>query len=185
MPIANDLRKGSVIDYQGCPYSVMEVVHRSNGRGRGFIQATMRNLQNNASTVVKFMATDTITFCDTDTLELEFSYEGEDGFHFMDPRSFEDIVITRDVIGDNRYYLVGGTNYDIRCVNGKPIQIALPGSVELGVVEAPEVIRGDTATNVLKTATTDTGLQVKVPAFVKVGDRLKISTLDGSYISRA
>jgi elongation factor P len=184
MAIANDLRKGSVIDYQGHPHSVMEVVHRSNGRGRGFIQATMRNLHNGSSTVVKFMSTETINFCDTENAELEFSYEAEDGFHFMDPKSFEDVVISKEVIGDNKYYLVSGIVYDVRLINGKPVQISLPGSVELNVVEAPEVIRGDTATNVLKVATTDTGLEVKVPAFVKVGDRIKVSTLEGSYISR-
>lgn len=185
MATPNDLRKGSVIDYQSSPHVVLEVVHRANGRGRGFVQATMRNLHNNASTVVKFMSAEVITFCETDNSKLEFSYEDEAGCHFMNPASFEDVIIPADVIGDNKGYLVSNIIYDIRSVNGKPVQISFPGSVELLVVDAPEVVRGDTATNVLKVATTDTGLEVKVPAFVKIGDKIKVSTADGSYISRA
>ncbi len=185
MATPNDLRKGSVIRYQEVPHAVLEVVHRANGRGRGFVQATMRNLHNNSSTVVKFASSEVIYFCDTDNSKLEFSYEDEQGFHFMDPNSFEDILLPRDVIGNDKYFLVANITYDIRFIDGKPIQISLPGSVELDIIEAPEAIRGDTATNVLKTATTDTGLEIKVPAFVKVGDKIKVSTADASYISRA
>jgi elongation factor P len=185
MASPNDLRRGSVIMHQNAPYSVMEVVHRANGRGRGFVQAKMRNLQNGSSTDVKFDSGDPITFCDTSNQTLEFSYIDEVGFHFMDPATFEDIVLPANVIGEDKYYLVPTTSYDIRWVNEKPIAISLPGSVELEVLEAPEVIRGDTANNVLKTVTTETGLEVKAPAFVKQGDRIKVSTADGSYISRA
>lgn len=185
MATPNDLRKGSVIRYQNWPYSVMEVVHRANGRGRGFVQAKMRNLQNGSSTDVKFDSSDIITFCETSNQTLEFSYIDDEGFHFMDPETFEDVILPEHVIGDDKYYLVPTITYDVKWVDGKPVVLSLPGSVDLNVVEAPEVLRGDTATAVLKTAVTDTGLQVKVPAFVKPNDRIKVSTADGSYISRA
>ena len=103
----------------------------------------------------------------------------------MDPETFEDVILPEHVIGDDKYYLVPTITYDVKWVDGKPVVLSLPGSVDLNVVEAPEVLRGDTATAVLKTAVTDTGLQVKVPAFVKPNDRIKVSTADGSYISRA
>ena len=174
MATATDIRRGGVLRYQEEPHVVLDL-----------IQATLRNLRSGSSSVVKFSSSETVYFCDTENQKLEFSYTDDQGLHFLDPNTFEDIVISAAVVGDDHYYLVTGNTYDIRFIDGKPVTINLPGSVELTVTEAPEVVRGDTATSVLKTVMTDTGLGVKTPAFVKTGDRIKVSTDDGSYISRA
>jgi len=185
MASPNDLRKGSVIRYQGNPHVVLDFVHRAQGRRMGFIQATLRNLTSGSSTVVKFDSSDEVYFCETENMTLDFSYVDEQGYHFMDPNTFEDVLLSADLIGDDKFYLVPNHTYDIRIVDGKPAQISLPSYVELKVMEAPEVIRGDTATNVLKKTITETGLEVKTPAFIKAGEVIKVSTLDGSYMSRA
>lgn len=180
-----DIRKGQVIIYQGQPYLVLEVMHRTPGNLRSFVQATMRNLVTGASTATKFRTSDAIEICHTQTQRLEFSYIDDDGFHFINPDTFEDTVLPAKLIGDQKLYLVESSTYDILFVNEKPAQVQLPASVEIKVAEAPEAIRGNTASSVQKPVTTVTGLVVQVPIFIAKGDRIRVSTDDGSYLGRA
>ena len=186
MAKATELRKGKVINYNGAPHQVMEMQHRTQGRGQGWVQATMRNLDTRASTVVKFGSTDTVEFLMTENQRLEFSYEDGDRYVFMDPESFESTEISSDIITpDVRKYLVPNKEYDFLLIEGKPVELVLPASIDLQVVESPEGVRGDTATNVQKPATTETGLTVQVPLFIKEGEVIKVGTADGSYMGRA
>ncbi len=186
MAKATELRKGKVINYNGAPHQVMEMQHRTQGRGQGWVQATMRNLDTRASTVVKFGSTDTVEFLMTENQRLEFSYEDGDRYVFMDPESFESTEISSDIITpDVRKYLVPNKEYDFLLIEGKPVELVLPASIDLKVVESPEGVRGDTATNVQKPATTETGLTVQVPLFIKEGEVIKVGTADGSYMGRA
>jgi len=180
-----DIRKGQVIIYQGQPYLVLEVMHRTPGNLRSFVQATMRNLVTGASTATKFRSSDTIESCHTETQRLEFSYADDEGFHFLNPETFEDTILSAKLIGDQKVYLVENSTYDILFVNEKPVQVQLPASVEIEVAEAAEAIRGDTVSGAQKPVTTVTGLVVQVPLFIKKGERIKVSTNDGSYLGRA
>ena len=186
MAKATELRKGKVIRYNGTPHQVLEMQHRTQGRGQGWVQATLRNLENRASTVVKFGSTDTVDILMTENQRYEFSYEDGSHYVFLDPETFESLEVSGDIVTEEvRKFLVPNREYDFLVIEGKPLEIALPASVELKVVESPEGVRGDTATNVQKPATTETGLTVQVPLFIKEGEVIKVSTSDGSYLGRA
>ncbi len=186
MAKATELRKGKVISYNNVPHQVLDMQHRTQGRGQGWVQATLRNLDTRASTVVKFGSTETIDFLMTENQKLEFSYEDGANYVFMDPETFESVEMGEDIITPEvKKYLVPNKVYDFLLIEGKPVELVLPASMELKVTESPEGVRGDTASNVQKPATTETGLTVQVPLFIKEGETIKVSTADGSYMGRA
>ena len=184
MASPTDIRKGRVIVFQGNPHLVLEMLHRTQGRQAGFVQTTLRNLQSGSTTTTKFRSTDNVEFLHTTTQKLEYSYKDNDGYHFMDLETFEDSVLSEQMIGDDECFLVEGNNYDILLVDGDPVRLELPASVEATVVEAPDAIRGDTAGNVLKPVTISTGMTIQVPLFIKKDDVIKLSTADRSYLGR-
>ncbi|HCR37786.1 MAG TPA: elongation factor P [Opitutae bacterium] len=185
MASPTDIRKGRVIQYQGTPHLVLDMMHRTQGRQAGFVQTTLRNIHTGSSTTTKFRSTDNIEFCHTETQKLEFSYVDEIGYHFMDPETFDDIVLPLETVDPIKKFLVENNAYDILFVDGKSIEVQLPAAVEMKVTEAPEAIRGDTAGNVQKPVTTESGLIVQVPLFIKQDEIIRVSTDDGSYLSRA
>ena len=185
MASPTDIRKGRVIVYQGTPHLVLEMLHRTQGRQAGFVQTTLRNLQSGSTTTTKFRSTDNVEFMHTTTQKLEYSYNDNDGFHFMDVETFEDTVLTEEMIGEDNIFLVEGNSYDILLVDGEAVRLELPASVEATVVEAPDAIRGDTAGNVLKPVTISSGITVQVPLFIKKDEIIRISTADRSYLGRA
>jgi elongation factor P len=185
MPAANDIRKGQVIKYNGEPHLVMETQHRTPGNLRAFVQVKMRNLRYGKSLDQRFNSTDTIEVLPTDKRTLEFSYADRDTYAFIDPDSFETVELTANLIGDAKNYLTANGKVEVLFVDDKPITIDLPSAVNLKVVESAEGIKGDTASNVQKPATLETGLVVHVPLFVKEGEIIRVSTADGSYLGRA
>lgn len=184
MASPTDIRKGRVLVYQGAPHLVLEMQHRTQGRQAGFVQTTLRNLQSGSTTTTKFRSTDNVEFMHTTTQKLEFSYKDTEGHHFMDLETYEDTVLSSDMIGEDDCFLVEGNTYDILLVDGEAIRLELPASVEATVTEAPEALRGDTAGNVLKPVTISSGITVQVPLFIKKDDTIKISTSDRSYLGR-
>ena len=185
MPSANDIRKGNVIKYNGEPQLVMEVHHRTPGNLRAFVQAKLRNLTSGRSGDVRFNSSESIDVLTTDKQTLEFSYIDRDTYCFLNPESFEQVELTAELVGDAKSYIVANGKVDVLFVEGRPIQVSLPSSVTLKVVESADGIRGDTASNVQKPAKMETGLIVQVPLFIKEGELLKVSTEDGSYLGRA
>ncbi|NCG08532.1 MAG: elongation factor P [Verrucomicrobia bacterium] len=185
MASPTEVRKGKVLDYQGAPHLVLEVQHRTQGRQAGFMQVTMRNLNTGSSTNTKIRTTDSVTILHTETIKLEFSYVDGDGYHFMDPESFEDIILENTMVEDAKDFLVENQIYNILSVDEKPIQIELPASIEMKVTESAEGVKGDTASNVQKPATLETGLTVQVPLFIKEGETIKVNTTDRTYQGRA
>ena len=185
MPSPTDIRKGRVIVYQGAPHAVLEMQHRTQGRQAGFVQTTLRNLRSGTTTTTKFRTTDSVDFLHTTTTKLEYSYHDADGYHFMDLETYEDTVLGDDVIGDDKRFLVEGNPYDILFIDGQSVKMELPAAVEATVIDAPEGIRGDTASNVQKPVTIASGLVVQVPLFIKKDEIIRVSTADGSYLGRA
>jgi len=184
MASPTDIRKGRVIDYQGAPHIVLEMLHRTQGRQAGFVQTTLRNLNTGSTTTTKFRSTDSVEFMHTENQRLEFSYEDQEGYHFLHPETFEDTVIPFEMMEDKKAFLTENQEYDVLHVDGQPVQVQLPSSVEMDVAEAPEGLRGDTASAAQKPAVTTTGITVQVPLFIKPGDRIKVSTDNGSYLGR-
>jgi len=185
MPSANDIRKGNVIKYNNEPCLVMELHHRTPGNLRAFVQAKLRNLKSGRSGEVRFNSTENVEVMTTDKQTLEFSYVDRGQYCFLHPETFEQVELNEELVGDSKNYLVAGGSVDVLFVDGVPIQVSLPSSVTLKVVESAEGLRGDTASNVQKPAKMETGLVVQVPLFIKEGEVLKVSTADGSYMGRA
>lgn len=185
MASPTEVRKGKVLDYQGNPHLVLDVQHRTQGRQAGFMQVAMRNLNTGASTNTKIRTTDSVNIMHTDNTKLEFSYVDADGYHFMDPETFEDTILDENLVEEAKDFLVENQVYSILHVDDKPISIDLPASIEIKVTESPEGIKGDTASNVQKPATLETGLTVQVPLFIKEGETIKVNTADRSYAGRA
>ncbi|HTQ31936.1 MAG TPA: elongation factor P [Opitutaceae bacterium] len=185
MASANDLRKGQVIKFNNEPHLVMETQHRTPGNLRAFVQAKLRNLKNGRSLDQRFNSTESMDVLSTDRKTLEFSYADRGTYAFIDPQSFEQIELGEAMVGEAKNYLVSNGKVEVLFVDDKPITIELPSAVSLKVVKSDEGIRGDTASNVQKPATLETGLVIQVPLFIKEGDVLRVSTADGSYLSRA
>ena len=184
MASPTEIRKGRAMLYQGTPHIVLEMQHRTQGRQAGFVQTTLRSLHNGSTTTTKFRSTDNVEFLHTNTIKLEYSYKDNDGFHFMDLETYEDTILSEDMIGEDEIFLVEGNNYDILLVDDKAVRLDLPASVEATVIEAADAIRGDTAGNVHKPVTISSGITVQVPLFIKKDDVIKISTDDRSYLGR-
>lgn len=185
MAAANDLRKGQAIKYNGNVAIVLDVQHRTPGNLRAFVQAIIRYINTGKSADVRFGSTDKVELVDVNRTALEFSYKDNSGYHFMDPETFETITLNDNLLGEAKDYLVENLKVDVLYTEGRPVQVELPSSVQLKVVEAPEGLRGDTASNVTKPAIVETGKTVNVPLFINEGELIKIDTRTGNYMGRA
>jgi elongation factor P len=185
MALANDLRRGMAIKYNGNTAIVLEVHHRTPGNLRAFVQAIIRYINTGKSADVRFGSTDKVEIVDIDRKQLEFSYQDRNGYHFMDPETYETITLPDNLIGDAKDYLVENLSVLVLYAEGKPVQIELPASVSLKVVESAEGLRGDTASNVTKPAKLESGKTINVPLFIKEGETVKIDTRTGAYMGRA
>jgi elongation factor P len=185
MVAANDLRKGMAIRYNGNPAIVLEVQHRTPGNLRAFVQAIIRYINTGKSADVRFGSTDKVEVVDVNRQQLEFSYKDHQGYHFMDPESYETITLQEDLVKDAKDYLVENLKVDVLSIEGRVVQVELPSSVNLKVIESPEGVRGDTATNVQKPALVETGKTIQVPLFIKEGELVKVDTRTGAYMGRA
>ncbi|MBM3872408.1 MAG: elongation factor P [Verrucomicrobia bacterium] len=185
MPSANDIRKGQVIKFNGEPHLVMETQHRTPGNLRAFVQIKMRNLRYGKALDQRFASTETIEVLPTDRKTLEFSYADRDTFAFIDPESFDQIELTEATLGEVKNYLTPGGRVDVLFVDEKPLSVDLPSTVSLKIIESAEGVKGDTASNVQKPAKLETGLIIQVPLFIKEGETVRVSTVDGTYLGRA
>ena len=185
MAAANDLRKGQAIKYNGNVAIVLDVQHRTPGNLRAFVQAIIRYINTGKSADVRFGSTDKVELVDVSRTQLEFSYKDNSGFHFMDPETYETITLNENLLGEAKDYLVENLKVEVLSTEGRAVQVELPSSVQLKVVEAPEGVRGDTASNVTKPAILETGKTVNVPLFIHEGELIKIDTRTGAYMGRA
>jgi elongation factor P len=185
MPAANDLRKGMAIKYNGNAAIVLEVHHRTPGNLRAFVQAIIRYINTGKSADVRFGSTDKVELVEIERKQLEFSYKDRNGYHFMDPETYDTITLQETFVGDSKDYLVENLSVQVLYAEGKPVQIELPASVGLKVIESPEGLRGDTASNVTKPAILETGMTINVPLFIREGETIKIDTRTGAYMGRA
>ncbi len=185
MAAANDLRKGMAIKYNGNAAIVLDVHHRTPGNLRAFVQAIIRYINTGKSADVRFGSTDKVELVDINRTTLEFSYKDKSGFHFMDPSTYETITLQENLLADAKDYLVENLAVEVLYAEGKAVQVELPASVNLKVIESPEGLRGDTASNVTKPAVLETGKTVNVPLFINEGETIKIDTRTGNYMGRS
>jgi len=185
MPTANDLRRGMAINYNGDVAVVLDSQHRTPGNLRAFVQATIRSIRSGKSSDVRFSSTERIEVVPMQTRKMEFSYKDGEDYVFSDAETYETVTISPEIVGDATNYLVENASVTMTFVEDKAVSIELPSSVVLKVLDAPEGIRGDSANNVQKSITLETGITVQAPLFIKTGERIKVDTRTGKYMERA
>ena len=180
----NELRKGVTFELDGGLYKVLDYSHNKTGRGNATIRVKARNLLTGANIERTFNSGLSVQDVSLDFHNVAYLYNDGDFYHFMDNETFEQPAIKADLLGDDALYLKEGMEVKLTFYNGDPLDVEIPSSVDLKVVEAETAIRGDTATGVTKKVTTETGLQVNCPQFVKVGDTIRVNTETGEYVTR-
>jgi elongation factor P len=173
------------ISYNGEVTVVLDMQHRTPGNLRAFVQASLRSLRTGKTSDVRFSSTEKIEVIPMMTKKMEFSYKDGEDFVFSDPETYETVTLTAELVGDAKNYMIENGQVTMTFVDEKPVQIELPPSVILTVTDAPEGIRGDSANNVQKTITIETGITVQAPLFIKNGEKIKIDTRTGKYMERA
>lgn len=182
---AKDVRKGTVIEYKGAPHFVMDFQHRTPGNLRAFVQMRLRNIFTGMQCEEKFSSTEDLPVADVYTFEATFLYRDGDGFHFMNSQTYEQLTLQEDLVGNGVHFLQEGMAVQLATYNDNPISITLPKTVTVTVAETQPELKGATASNSPKPATTETGLTLTVPNFIKVGEKIVVDTEEGVYISRA
>ncbi|HEY0792199.1 MAG TPA: elongation factor P [Chthoniobacterales bacterium] len=185
MAAANDLRKGMAIRYHGDVAVVLEVQHRTPGNLRAFVQATIRSIRTSKSSNVRFSSTESVELVDVNRRKLEYSYKDQDGYVFIDPDTYESETLSAPLLANAADYLSENLAVDVLYAEGKPVEVELPSSVNLKVIESAEGLRGDSANNVQKPAKLETGKTIQVPLFIKEGEIIKVDTRSGGYMGRA
>ena len=185
MPSANDIRKGMAITYNGDVAVVLDTQHRTPGNLRAFVQMSIRSIKTGKTSDVRFSSTEKVDVVPMMTRKMEFSYKDGEDFVFSDPETYETVSVPGEFVGDVKNYLTENATVTITFVEEKIASIELPSSVVLTVTDAPEGIRGDSANNVQKSITVETGISVQAPLFIKTGEKIKIDTRTGKYMERA
>ncbi|QQY09052.1 MAG: elongation factor P [Candidatus Xiphinematobacter sp.] len=185
MALANDLRKGMAVRYNKHPAIVLEVQHRTPGNLRAFVQVLIRYISTGRSAEVRFSSTEKVELVEITRQTLEFSYADRHGYHFMEPKTYETISLQEDLVVSIKEYLTENLLVTILKIGDRPVQIELPSSVSLKVIESPEGVRGDSVSNVLKPVTLETGKVVHVPLFIREGQAVKVDTRTGAYLGRS
>ena len=173
------------INYNGDVCVVLDMQHRTPGNLRAFVQATLRSIRTGKSSDVRFSSTERIDPVPLITKRMEYSYKDGADYVFTDPETYETVTLTPELVGDSKSYLVENGTVTVTFVEEKAVSIELPSSVALAVIEAPEGIRGDSANNVQKPITLETGIIIQARLFIKTGEKIKVDTRTGKYMERA
>jgi elongation factor P len=182
---ATQLRPGMVVKFNNELYSVFSVNHRTPGNLRGFVQAKMRSLRTATMMEHRFSSEDKVEKATLEEQEMEYLYDDGEYYYFMDTQSFEQMHLMKDLLGDAVNYLIPQLKVKVEFYEGKPMSVELPASVDLTVVETEPGLKGATVSNVTKPAKTETGLVVQVPPFIVEGEKIRVSTSEGTYQERA
>jgi elongation factor P len=180
----NELRKGVTFEMDGNLYKVLDYSHNKSGRGNASIRIKARNLISGSNIEKTFSSGQSVQDVSLDFHNVSYLYSDGDFYHFMDNETFEQPAVKGASLGDDAKYLKEGMEVKLTFYKGEPLDMELPTTVDLKVVEAEMAIRGDTATGVTKKVITETGLEVQCPQFVNVGDNIRVDTRTGSYVTR-
>jgi elongation factor P len=184
MKDVNTLRKGVNFEMDGSLYKVLDYSHHKPGRGNATIKIKTINLRTGTTLEMTFQSGDRVQDVSLDYHNAEYLYRDENFFHFMDLKTYEQPAISAEMFADIEGYLKPNMEVKLTFFEGEPLDIELPLTVDLEVIQAEVAVRGDTATGVTKKVTTETGLQVSVPNFVEVGNVIRVNTGTGAYVTR-
>ncbi len=181
---ANDLKPGMAVNIDGQLFVLRKTEHVKPGKGPAYVQAKLKNVVSGSVSDKRLRASEEVNQVDLDRREMEYLYPDGVGYVFMDQETFDQVTLPTDLIGDDIVYVKANTVIVVLMHGGKPVSMELPAAVDLQVTETAPQVKGATATNQLKEAELETGLKTRVPPFIENGEMVRVSTLDGSYISR-
>lgn len=179
-----DLKKNVLITLDGQPYKVIEYSQKVMGRGGSIVNVRVKNLITGALIPKTFKGQEKIEPAEVTTKKAQYLYKDDDKFYFMDPTTFEQYELSNDLVGDSKDFMKDGDEMDIQFYNGSAINLTLPKNLWLEVTYTENAVKGDTSTSVMKDATLETGVVVKVPAFIKTGDVISVDTETYAYRER-
>jgi elongation factor P len=180
-----EIRPGNILEYEGGIWKVAKIQHTQPGKGGAYMQVEMKNLIDGRKTNVRFRSADTVEKVRLDTKDFQFLYaEGED-LVFMDKDNYEQITISKAVVGDDADFLQDGMDVVLELWEERPISVELPENIEATIVEADAVVKGQTASSSYKPAILDNGVRVMVPPHITTGTRIVVHVADREYVRRA
>ena len=179
------MKKGMLVKIENDLFRVLELQHVTPGNLRGFVRVKFRNIRSGTLSDQKLRSEDTVERATLDETEMQYLYQDGDTFYFMDTTSYEQIHISSEALGESVSYLKPEMTIKVEFYGTEPVGIELPQTVDLKVTDTVPGIKGATASNQIKPATTETGLVVNVPPFINTGDVIRVNTETGEYLSRA
>ena len=183
--IASSLRKGQVVDQDGKLYVVLTAENIHPGKGASVTQVDMRRITDGVKVSERWRTTEMVEKADVDEREYQFLYNDAEGYHFMEPTTYDQIAVPEDVIGDQKAFLQDGMKVYMKTFEGVALSIELPARVTLEITETEPVVKGQTASSSFKTAILSNGVKTMVPPHIGVGTRVVVLTEDASYVERA
>ena len=183
--IASSLRKGNVVELDGKLYVVLTAENFHPGKGTPTTSVDMRRISDGVKVSERWRTTEMVEKANVDEREYDFLYEDGEGFHFMEPATYEQVTVTADVVGDAKVFLTDGLKVYLKTHDGVAISIELPQKLMVEIVETEPVVKGQTASSSYKPAMCTNGVRVMVPPHIGAGTKIIISTEDNSYVERA
>lgn len=183
--IASSLRKGNVVEVNDALYVILQAQNFHPGKGTPVTQVDMRRIADGVKVSERWKTTDQVERAHVEETQYQFLYEDGEGYHFMEPNTYEQLTVTEDVIGDAKVYLDDGMLVHLAIHNGVAISIELPQKMVVEITETEPVVKGQTASSSYKPAMVSNGLRVMVPPHITTGTRIVINTEDNSYVERA
>jgi elongation factor P len=182
---AVDLRKGTKVLFRSDPYEVIDFMHSIRGRGRGKVWLKMKNMRTGSVHEESYSSEEPFDAPDLETRNMQYLYSDPENYTFMDLVTYDQLVFPKDTIGDSKWFLKEGESYVVMLFEENPLTIDLPASYILKIAETEPAMKGDTVSNVTKKATLETGLVIKVPLFIQIGESVKVDTRSLEYQGRA
>lgn len=181
---ASDIRRGMVVTMDGSNFVVVDFAHRTPGNLRAFVQAKLKNMGNGSTIEKRLRSDEQIEVPFVERKEYEYLYSSGDEHIFMCTETYDQLPFGPDMVGDSMGYLLPNAKVQVTYIDDKPVSVEVPASVDLQITDTPPAIKGATATNQYKEATTETGLKLMVPPFIEAGERVRIDTRTGDYVER-
>jgi len=182
---ANTVRKGHVLDHNGKLWAVIKSEIMIPGKGNAIVQIEMKDVRTGIKTNERFRTQETVERVQLSDHEMQFLFASDGDYTFMDQETFEQYVVSADVMGDGAVFLQDGMICNVQTYEGSPLSVELPPQVTLEIVEADPVVKGQTASSSYKPAKLSNGVRVMVPPFIEAGTRIVVATADCSYVERA
>jgi len=176
-----ELRAGTIFEESGNLFQVLSYTHTKMGRGSANIKVKVKNLKNGSTTEKSFINGARVNDVSVFKRDIQYLYSDPDTAYFMDPKSFEQISIPINITGDDKVYLKVGESYNISFLGNEPLTLNMPPKLDFVISEADPGVKGNSASNIYKDAVLDNGMRIRVPLFIRAGDKVRVDTRTGEY----